>query len=103
MPIEFHKNSRGIITPQTEGFRATNIHFTNFDEGMTLFKSGSKNDNPLQGNPGGHTSNFSKISFSNTIQTSKLVYWEKYFRDIYVDEDGSLTGKSSFPVYITRL
>jgi hypothetical protein len=43
----FHANakSRGFIVPRTDGFKASNIEFHNFVEGMILVESSSVNDN----------------------------------------------------------
>lgn len=33
------ENTRGLITPRTDGFRVESTHFANFDKKMTVFKS----------------------------------------------------------------
>lgn len=41
-PLAYHLNSRGIITPRTDGFTAKNVQFFNFDTGMSILQSCSE-------------------------------------------------------------
>ena len=67
-------NTRAIITPATDGFKVFNVHFENFDNKMTVFKSVSCGDNFMKWVNGGKLTRFEKISFKNV--SSKKMFWE---------------------------
>jgi hypothetical protein len=81
---------RGIITPRTDGFRATNITFVNFGATMTPFKACSKCENILLWVTGGKTSFFNNITYQNIL--GNYIFWNKWRREIFIDEDGTLTA-----------
>lgn len=83
--------TRGLITPRTDGFKADNVHFANFDGTMTVFKSVSFGYHIKKWVTGGKLTRFNKISYSGV--TSGMMFWENWRREIYEDLDGSLTKR----------
>lgn len=88
------ENTRGLITPRTDGFKVENVHFANFDKTMTVFKSCSFCFHFKKWVQGGKLTKFSGISYAG-ITSEKKIFWENWRREIYEDLDGSLTGKAS--------
>jgi len=83
------KNTRGIITPRTDGLRVDDITFANFGPQMTPLQSCSKCEHRLFHVSGGKTTFFNNVKFTN-IQ-GNYIFWNLYRREIFIDEDGSLT------------
>ncbi|KAL4508252.1 hypothetical protein ABPG72_003556 [Tetrahymena utriculariae] len=84
----------GIITPRTDGYKVSSVHFANFIPNMTVFKSCSFCFHFLKWVQGGKLTLFSGITYEN-IQTPKYMFWENWRREIYQDLDGSLTGRGT--------
>ncbi|KAL4508253.1 hypothetical protein ABPG72_003557 [Tetrahymena utriculariae] len=91
-------NTRGLITPRTDGFRVENTHFANFDNKMTVFKSCSFCWHFKKWVQGGKLTKFTGISYFN-IKSNKI-FWENWRREIYQDLDGTLSGRGK-PAWIT--
>lgn len=85
--------TRGLITPRTDGFRVENVHFANFDNTMTVFKSVSFGWHFKKWVTGGKLTRFTGISYENIV--SKKMFWENWRREIYEDLDGSLSGRNA--------
>lgn len=83
--------TRGLITPRTDGFRVVNVHFENFANTMTVFKSISFGWHFKKWVTGGKLTRFSGISYAKV--SSNKMFWENWRREIYEDIDGSLTGR----------
>ena len=90
--------TRGLITPRTDGFKADNVHFANFDGTMTVFKSVSFGYHIKKWVTGGKLSRFNAISYAGI--SSDMMYWENWRREIYEDMDGSMTLRN-VPVWVT--
>lgn len=80
-----------MITPRTDGFRVVNVHFENFANTMTVFKSISFGWHFKKWVTGGKLTRFSGITYANVV--SNKMFWENWRREIYEDVDGSLTGR----------
>ncbi|EAR99597.2 IPT/TIG domain protein (macronuclear) [Tetrahymena thermophila SB210] len=92
------ENTRGLITPRTDGFRVESTHFANFDKKMTVFKSCSFCWHFKKWVQGGKLTKFIDISYANI--NSNKIFWENWRREIYQDLDGSLSGRGK-PSWIT--
>lgn len=82
--------ARGITTPRSDGFKAQNIYFANFGPNMTPLQSCSKCENLLFWVTGGKTSFFRNITYFNIL--GSYVFWNGWRRQIFIDEDGTLTA-----------
>lgn len=80
----------GIITPRTDGFKASNIAFHKFPSQMTVFKSCSVCENELVRTTVGVCSYFSGISYTDV--NASYIFWNIPYREVYYDLDGSLSG-----------
>ncbi|KAL4484574.1 hypothetical protein ABPG74_019751 [Tetrahymena malaccensis] len=92
--IQDLQGSYGAITPRTDGYRIENVHFANFIQNMTVFKSCSGCSNFMLWVQGGKLTLFKGITYEN-ISTSNYMFWDNWRREIYQDLDGSLTGRGS--------
>lgn len=88
------ENTRGLITPRTDGFSVENVHFENFEKTMTVFKSCSFCFHFKKWVQGGKLTKFTGITYAG-ITSTKKIFWENWRREIYEDLDGSLTGKAA--------
>ncbi len=66
-------NTRGLITPRSDGFMAQNITFYNFDFTMTPLQSCSQCSNPKLWTNNPKTSVFSQIKFVNI--SNNYIFW----------------------------
>lgn len=87
----WYANGRGVITPQTDNFAVVNVKFNNYPEGMTIFKSCSQCWFIKKWIQGGRQTRFKQIVYEPSVTTSIMIFWENWRKDIYFDEDGSLT------------
>lgn len=82
---------RGIITPRTENFVIRGAKFFNFDwENAAAFGSCSHCFHSAATDSGARTVRMSGLEFTNVV---KRIRWQFPHKAIYLDEDGSLTGK----------
>lgn len=82
----------GIINPRTENFRVDNIKFFNFDfNSAAALSSCSHCFHPAATDSGARTIRFSNLSFDSSV--TRIANYQYPFRAIFLDEDGTLTGK----------
>lgn len=90
------KGSKGIITPRTVGWRANDIKFYNFYEGMTIVDSCSECFHMKKWNNGGAEATFENIYLdSSTTSAANMIFWQKWGREVIYDKGGSLVGENS--------
>lgn len=82
----------GMIGPRTENFRVDNTRFFNFDWGNTAaLSSCSHCFHPAATDSGARTIRFSNLTFDSSVK--RIANYQYPWRAIFLDEDGSLTGK----------
>lgn len=82
----------GMIGPRTENFRVDNTRFFNFDwGGAAALSSCSHCFHPAATDSGARTIRFSNLTFDSSVK--RIANFQYPWRAIYLDEDGTLTGK----------
>ena len=84
--------ARGLITPKKEFFIAKNIHFSNFNAGMAAIETCSHCEHPAASTEGVITTFVEGLTFNNVVQR---VRFNVPYKEIIVDNDGSLTGSNA--------
>jgi hypothetical protein len=81
-----------MIGPRTENFRVDGARFFNFDWNQAAaLSSCSHCFHPAATDSGARTIRFSNLSFDSSVQ--RIANYQYPWRAIFLDEDGSLTGK----------
>lgn len=80
---------RGLITPKSDGLRVQSVTFANFEANMTPLQSCSQCQFEDFWVTGGKTSFFKDIKYVNI--KGSYIYWNGWRREIFIDQDGSLT------------
>jgi hypothetical protein len=82
-------DSRGLIAPRTDGLRVDSVEFHNFGPTMTPLQSCSECQHVKLWVTGGKTTTFTNVSYFNV--NGNYIFWQNWRREIFIDEDGSLT------------
>ena len=84
----------GIIAPRTENFRVDGVKFFNFDwNEAAALSSCSHCFHPQATDSGARTIRTSGLSFDSSV--TRLANYQLPWKVIFLDEDGSLTGKGA--------
>ena len=85
----------GIIGPRTDNLRLDNNRFFNFNwNGAAALSDCSHCWHDAETDSGGRTTRMSNMTFDSSV--TKLISWGFPYKGIFLDEDGSLTGKGPF-------
>ena len=84
-------DSRGIIAARTNGLRVEDVNLYNFKKDMILLQSCSECFTVKLWVTGSKNTHFLRVKAFDSDE-AKFIFWENHRREIFWDEDGSLTN-----------
>ncbi|CAK63336.1 unnamed protein product (macronuclear) [Paramecium tetraurelia] len=89
----YYDGSRAMVVPRTNGFLAKNIRIYNYGSNTALIESCSVCWNVKLWVQGGKNTQFFNVKAYHS-DTANRIFWQKHRREIFWDQDGSISGVS---------